>query len=253
MIGMGGVRRIQREASGVIAVGVLTLAGCGVVTTAPTEAATTSTTLVATTSTLAATTSTSHPEDSPSTTVDRPASSSTVPADSTSPGVAVESTVASAPPPPDRYPASVIDEVDADSRLTAHPVSQCRVDGRFRDVIEGEYVAPYPAAGEECLLGPAYASGAQFRDPSVELDEYGGWRVIVDLTPDGVAVWNQLAEMCFEATPSCPSQRIALVFDRVVITAPFVRISTFEDSLEITGLDSKEEAENLADALEEDG
>jgi preprotein translocase subunit SecD len=135
-------------------------------------------------------------------------------------------------------------------------------------------LAPTPApsiAGAEFLptldggalcVGPSQASGEVFeRDSaSVQLGQFGGFSVSVDLRADGEDAWNSLATQCFNRLPSCPSTgvdadgsarpgQIAIVLDGIVQSAPVVNVPVFDGSVSITGSFTQEEAEQLSDVL----
>jgi preprotein translocase subunit SecD len=103
----------------------------------------------------------------------------------------------------------------------------------------------------ECL-GPAQGTGEVFERGSAEptLDPSQGWGVAVDLRGgEGRDAWNNLASQCFNRLPSCPTQRLAIVLDSVVQSAPTVNEPNFTDSVSITGDFTQSEAEDLASVL----
>ncbi len=116
--------------------------------------------------------------------------------------------------------------------------------------------------GSALCVGPAQASGEVFERQSarVELDQIGGFSVVVGLRGDGESAWNSLASQCFNRAPTCPSTgldtdsssrpgQIAIVLDDVVQSAPVVNTPTFDSEVSITGSFSQSEAEQLADVL----
>jgi preprotein translocase subunit SecD len=103
----------------------------------------------------------------------------------------------------------------------------------------------------ECL-GPAQGTGEVFERGSAEptLDPSQGWGVSVDLRGgEGRDTWNNLASQCFSRLPTCPTQRLAIVLDSVVQSAPTVNEPNFTDSVSITGDFTQSEAEDLASVL----
>ena len=116
--------------------------------------------------------------------------------------------------------------------------------------------------GGAVCVGPAQASGEVFKrdSASVALGQVGGFSVNVELRSDGEAAWNSLATQCFNQLPTCPSTgidangasrpgQIAIVLDGVVQSAPVVNTPVCDGNVSITGSFSQEEAEQLADVL----
>jgi preprotein translocase subunit SecD len=112
-------------------------------------------------------------------------------------------------------------------------------------------VLPTRDGAAECL-GPVQGTGEVFERGSAEptLDPSQGWGVSVDLRGgEGRDTWNNLASQCFSRTPTCPTQRLAIVLDSVVQSAPTVNEPNFTDSVSITGNFTQSEAEELAAVL----
>jgi preprotein translocase subunit SecD len=127
--------------------------------------------------------------------------------------------------------------------------------------ISGAEFLPTLDGGALCA-GPSQASGEVFeRDSaSVQLGQFGGFSVSVDLRGDGEAAWNALASQCFNRLPSCPSTgvdtdgsarpgQIAIVLDGIVQSAPVVNVPVFDGSVSITGSFTQDEADQLSDVL----
>jgi preprotein translocase subunit SecD len=153
----------------------------------------------------------------------------TVPADS-----APADTVPSDTTPTETIPPGAVDE----------PVPTQFVD-------PGAVVLPTRDGGAECL-GPVQGTGEVFERGSAEptLDPTQGWGVAVDLRGgEGRDTWNNLASQCFNRAPTCPTQRLAIVLDSVVQSAPSVNEPNFTDSVSITGNFTQSEAEELASVL----
>jgi preprotein translocase subunit SecD len=115
----------------------------------------------------------------------------------------------------------------------------------------GAVVLPTRDGGAECL-GPVQGTGEVFERGSAEptLDPTQGWGVAVDLRGgEGRDTWNNLASQCFNRAPTCPTQRLAIVLDSVVQSAPSVNEPNFTDSVSITGNFTQSEAEELASVL----
>jgi preprotein translocase subunit SecD len=112
-------------------------------------------------------------------------------------------------------------------------------------------ILPTRDGSAECL-GPAQGTGEVFERGSAQptLDPTQGWGVAVDLRGgEGRDTWNNLASQCFNREPTCPTQRLAIVLDSVVQSAPSVNEPNFTDSVSITGSFTQSEAEDLASVL----
>jgi preprotein translocase subunit SecD len=115
----------------------------------------------------------------------------------------------------------------------------------------GAVLLPTRDGGVECL-GPVQGTGEVFERGSAEptLDPAQGWGVAVDLRGgEGRDTWNSLASQCFSRAATCPTQRLAIVLDSVVQSAPTVNEPNFTDSVSITGNFTQSEAEELASVL----
>ena len=118
-------------------------------------------------------------------------------------------------------------------------------------VTPGAEVLPTRDGTAECV-GPAQGTGEVFERGSAEptLDASQGWGVSVDLRGgEGRDTWNNLANQCFNRVPTCPTQRLAIVLDSVVQSAPTVNEPNFTDAVSITGSFTQSEAEELAAVL----
>jgi preprotein translocase subunit SecD len=112
-------------------------------------------------------------------------------------------------------------------------------------------VLPTRDGAAECL-GPVQGTGEVFERGSATptLDPSQGWGVSVDLRGgEGRDTWNSLASQCFSRAATCPTQRLAIVLDSVVQSAPTVNEPNFTDSVSITGNFTQSEAEELAAVL----
>ena len=109
--------------------------------------------------------------------------------------------------------------------------------------------------GSALCVGPAQGTGEVFVRGSADLTADSGWGVAVGLRGDGQATWNNLANQCYEMTPTCPSTQpgtrgqIAIVLDSVIQSSPQVNQPNFGDSVAITGSFTRGEAEDLAAVL----
>jgi preprotein translocase subunit SecD len=137
-------------------------------------------------------------------------------------------------PPPDSVPADSVPE-------TEPPPS-------------GNEILPTREGAALCV-GPAQGTGEVFVRGSADLTADSGWGVAVGLRGDGQATWNNLANQCYEMTPTCPSTQpgtrgqIAIVLDSVIQSSPQVNQPNFGDSVAITGSFTRGEAEDLAAVL----
>ncbi len=112
-------------------------------------------------------------------------------------------------------------------------------------------ILPTRDGSAECV-GPVQGTGEVFERGSAEptLDSTQGWGVSVDLRGgEGTDTWNNLANQCYNRLPTCPTQRLAIVLDSVVQSAPTVNEPNFTDSVSITGNFTQSEAEELAAVL----
>jgi preprotein translocase subunit SecD len=156
------------------------------------------------------------------------------PADTVPGGTAPADSVPSGTVPTDTIEPEVVDE----------PVPTQFVD-------PGAVILPTRDGGAECL-GPVQGTGEVFERGSAEptLDPAQGWGVAVDLRGgEGRDTWNSLASQCFSRAATCPTQRLAIVLDSVVQSAPTVNEPNFTDSVSITGNFTQSEAEELASVL----
>jgi preprotein translocase subunit SecD len=166
-----------------------------------------------------------RPQATPTTTPSDAVPSETVPADTVPVDTVPVDTVPVDTLPPGAVPAQTVD-----------PTAQ---------------ILPTRDGGIECV-GPAQGTGEVFERGSAEptLDPSQGWGVSVDLRGgDGRDTWNNLASQCFSRVPTCPTQRLAIVLDSVVQSAPTVNEPNFTDSVSITGSFTQSEAEELASVL----
>jgi preprotein translocase subunit SecD len=151
--------------------------------------------------------------------------------------------------PADTIPADTVpsDTVPADT-IPTEAVNE-PVPTQFVD--PSAVLLPTRDGGAECL-GPVQGTGEVFERGSAEptLDPSQGWGVSVDLRGgEGRDTWNSLANQCFSRAATCPTQRLAIVLDSVVQSAPTVNEPNFTDSVSITGNFTQSEAEELASVL----
>ena len=170
-------------------------------------------------------------------------SPSDVPTDTTS-GTEPQGIRRPVAPPADSVPGDTVPAETIPPGAVNEPVPTQFVD-------PGAVVLPTRDGGAECL-GPVQGTGEVFERGSAEptLDPTQGWGVSVDLRGgEGRDTWNNLASQCFNRAPTCPTQRLAIVLDSVVQSAPSVNEPNFTDSVSITGNFTQSEAEELASVL----
>jgi preprotein translocase subunit SecD len=106
---------------------------------------------------------------------------------------------------------------------------------------------------EAYLVGPAGATGKVFTNNAQAVIDNGNWIVTVELRKgaDGADLWNALTTKCFNRDASCPTARIAIALDGIVISAPTVQEAVFTGgNVQISGDFSQSEARDLAKILE---
>jgi len=130
----------------------------------------------------------------------------------------------------------------------AHPCGSNNLDSPSGDQ---PVIAPYDqdhnGTAERCLLVGAAALddrgvlSAQARVPQ------GQWLVLVTLTDDGHASFNEVIAHCFDKDTHCAAGTAAIVVDGVVISAPQPQERFFTTAeIQITGSFTEADAERLA-------
>ena len=107
--------------------------------------------------------------------------------------------------------------------------------------------------GEAYLVGPAGATGKVFTNNAQAVINNGNWTVTVELQKgaEGEDLWNALTTQCFNRAATCPTARIAIALDGIVISAPTVQEAVFTGgNVQISGDFSQSEARDLAKILE---
>jgi preprotein translocase subunit SecD len=162
----------------------------------------------------------------------------------TTPGTEPQGVRRPVAPPADTVPGDTVSTETIPPGAVNEPVPTQFVD-------PGAVILPTRDGGAECL-GPVQGTGEVFERGSAQptLDPSQGWGVSVDLRGgEGRDTWNSLASQCFNRAPTCPTQRLAIVLDSVVQSAPSVNEPNFTDSVSITGNFTQSEAEDLASVL----
>lgn len=110
----------------------------------------------------------------------------------------------------------------------------------------------YPGTLQQCLVGPAGATGEVFERGSAAATinpNTTSWVVDVSLRPDGLTAWNSLAQQCNSGSTTCPSRQLAIVLDDVIQSAPVVQQPSFPDNVQISGNFEESEVRSLARVL----
>jgi preprotein translocase subunit SecD len=125
------------------------------------------------------------------------------------------------------------------------------------DALEGqEVVYPGPVGTGQVakfVLGPVVISGEDFENAGAVLGSQGQlgavsqWSVTFELDGDGAERFADATTQAVGAPP--PTDQIAIVVDRVVISSPMVQSAITGGSGEITGNFSEQEAKDLATQL----
>ncbi len=111
----------------------------------------------------------------------------------------------------------------------------------LEEVVDGEVVAKY-------YLGPAAATGRIVETARAELSQTGQWTVALEIRGgESIDQFNAIAAECFNRTERCPTGRLAIVLDSVVVSAPNIQQPSYErDQIQISGSFSEQEAKDLA-------
>lgn len=121
---------------------------------------------------------------------------------------------------------------------------------RGEDLPEAEVTLPGEAEeGQEPVLyqlSPAGALGRDIADAQAVFDQTQ-WSVLLTFTSEGLAGFNQLAQACFNAQPTCARGAVAIVLDGTVVSSPTVQEPQFTTpEVTITGNFDEQEAKDLA-------
>lgn len=116
------------------------------------------------------------------------------------------------------------------------------------------YVVLADTDGNRLCLGPTLLTGEVVETADVALGLGGaGWEVNPTFRPgeQGIDQFNEVADVCFNADPEiCPTRRLAVVLDHIVISAPSINAQRFSrDQIVISGDFEEEEARLLAESL----
>ena len=109
--------------------------------------------------------------------------------------------------------------------------------------------------GNRLCLGPTLLTGDSLETAGVDIDGTGNWTVnpVFRGGPEGIDAFNEAAASCFVQSPDpivCPSGRLAIVLDHVVVSSPTINAPTFgRDQIVISGSFEEEGARDLASVL----
>ncbi len=142
-------------------------------------------------------------------------------------------------------------------QVFVRPVQACTFDGGGEpvDVVSdptSEQLLPLVGGGT-CVVGPAGATGEVFEPPARAEPIGDAWGVLVELKagPAGLDPFNELAAVCFEHGPSCPSGQLAIEVDGSIISAPMINVPSFDaGELQIAGSFTEADAVALARTLD---
>jgi len=98
-------------------------------------------------------------------------------------------------------------------------------------------------------LGPSLATGRIVKTASADIQN-GQWLVRLEMRggENGIDKFNEIASQCYQGVPDvCPSQRLAIVLDSVVQSAPTIQEPSYtKDQIQISGSFTEGEAKDLA-------
>lgn len=179
-----------------------------------------------------------------------PASATTVPPGAPL-GAAPSSAAPVSDPPASDAPATEVTATDSPSDSNPSDSSPNTVPGGDPTDPTATVYVQNTDGSELYQLGPAFATGEVFKDDASADIINGGWGVRVSLKggAEGAGRWNIGAATCFNASPQCPTKRMAIVLDGVVQSAPTVNQPQFSGGVDITGNFSESEAKDLARVL----
>ena len=111
--------------------------------------------------------------------------------------------------------------------------------------------------GNLLCLGPTLLTGNTLETAQATLDPAGQWTVNPVFKNDGIGEFNSAALLCYVGAPDferCPSGRLAIVLDHVVVSAPAIQAQIYQrDEIVISGGNgggfAEEEARDLAQVL----
>ena len=114
-----------------------------------------------------------------------------------------------------------------------------------QDIAGRTVILPYQQRSPKAvryLLGPAELTGEVVSDAQARIGNDGTWEVVANFNSAGSARWNAMANKYYQ-------QRIAIVLDGIVKSAPTINAREFNGSASITGNFTVGEAKDLATVL----
>ena len=107
-------------------------------------------------------------------------------------------------------------------------------------------------ARERYKLGPTLLTGSAIEDAKASIQN-GQWIVnpVFKGGKNGIDLFNAAAKLCFNKDPLCPTGRLAVVLDNVVVSGPpTIQAESFaRDQIQISGSFKEQDARDLALAL----
>jgi preprotein translocase subunit SecD len=158
-------------------------------------------------------------------------------------------------PPPDDAAKATIGSCDAAAFQQAFPdPAQIPTTAAADDIADACVVLPSRQEERQQVryyLGPTALSGADTSGAKSEFQQGQGYGVTLDLKGSGSEKINALAAQCSARQPNCPTNRMAIVLDGIVQSAPEFQTADFGDGpVQITGSFSQGEADDLASILQ---
>ncbi len=101
-------------------------------------------------------------------------------------------------------------------------------------------------------LGPVAVPGTSIESATAGLDQKGQWEIrpVFKDGADGIDKFNAAAAQCNPPSQTCPTGQIAVVLDNKVLTAPTIKVASFQrDQITISGSYKESEAKDIATAL----
>ena len=97
------------------------------------------------------------------------------------------------------------------------------------------------------VLGPTEVLGRAIDTARASFPQGVEWIVELEMTSEGIEVFNELAGQCNGLQPTCPTGQLAIVLDGVVQSAPSVDAPSFQrDEISISGSFDEGSAKDLA-------
>ncbi|HEX6399604.1 MAG TPA: hypothetical protein VF108_03925, partial [Actinomycetota bacterium] len=130
---------------------------------------------------------------------------------------------------------------------------RCEHDALANEEVVAPGISPVGQGVAKYVLGPVVISGDDFEEAAATLSAQGQlgavseWTVSFDLDSDGAERFEQATSTALNAPP--PTNQIAIVVDRVVISAPTVN-GVISSQGEISGGFTEQEAKDLATQLQ---